>query len=255
MIRLVGTMLFWKLKRKLGLALLVAGAALAEAPPPALTLPFPHDDQALAIGVAVSDGLRSMARVPTEALREARRAMQDGQDIAPGDLRALADLGDGLAAQRLVRLLQTTGGSDSDVAHYAGVAVATGRIAALPAMVDAMGRLDPATEPPPRIAGLVAALYPQAWAGNPLALEAVVQLNGEGRLFGALSDATRARLVEMAESRGDGRLFLTMALHETPAGAGFDDYIRRAAEGSNPMVRLAAETLLANRTALAGQAP
>lgn len=236
---------------KAALAVLwLCAAALAETPAPALTLPIPHDEADLAIGVKVTDGLRSMARVPTEPLREARRAMQAGQDIAADDLRALADLGDGLAAQRLVNQLQLSIGSDSDVAHYAGIAVATGRIAMLPAMVDALGRLDPATEPPERIAGHVAALYPQAWAGNPLALEALVRLNGEGRLFGALSDKTRQRLEGMAEDRGDGRLFLTMALNEmSPGGdaARAEGYVLKAAEGANPMVRLAAETLIANR--------
>jgi hypothetical protein len=231
-------------------------AALAEGPARVLTLPIPHDAEDLAIGVTVSEGLRSMARVPTEPLRVARRAMQAGQEIAPDDLRALAELGDGLAAQRLVKHLQMTAGSDSDVARFAGIAVATGRIGMLPAMVDALGRLDPATEPPDRIAGHVAALYPQAWAGNPLALEALVQLNGAGRLFGALSDKTRQRLEAMAEDRGDGRLYLTLALNEmSPGGdaARAEGYVRRAAEGSNPMVRMAAETLIANRgLAMAG---
>ncbi len=244
-------------------ALWLGTAAPAEVPPPPLTLPIAFDEADLAIGVTVSEGLRSMSRVPTAPLREARRAMQAGQEIATSDLRALADLGDGLAAQRLVAVLQRTGGSDSDVAHAAGIAVATGRIGMLPAMVDAMGRLDPATEPPDRIAGYVAALYPQAWAGNPLALEAVVQLNGEGRLFGALSGRTRARLEARAEDRGDGRLFLTMALHELGPGgdpARAAAYVLKAAQGSNPAVRMAAETLVANRglsdtAAATGQPP
>lgn len=242
-------------------ALWLCSAALAEGPARALTLPIPHDAADIAIGVTVTEGLRSMARVPTEPLREARRAMQAGDEIAPEDLRALADLGDGLAALKLVRHLQMTAGSDSDVAHYAGIAVARGRIGMLPAMIDALGRLDPATEPPERIAGHIAALYPQAWAGNPLALEALVHLNGAGRLFGALSDRTRQRLEAMAEDRGDGRLYLTLALNEmSPGGdaARAADYIRRAAEGSNPMVRMAAETLIANRglaAATAGTAP
>jgi hypothetical protein len=232
------------------LVLWLGTAAMAEGPGRVLTLPIPHDAADLALGVTVTEGLRSMARVPTEPLRAARKAMQAGEEIAADDLRALADLGDGLAAQRLVRHLQLTAGSDSDVAHFAGIAVATGRIALLPAMVDALLRLDPATEPPERIAGHVAALYPQAWAGNPLALEALVQLNGAGRLFGALSDKTRERLEAMAEDRGDGRLFLTLALNEMSPGGDAgraEGYIRRAAEGSNPMVRMAAETLIANR--------
>jgi hypothetical protein len=232
-------------------ALVAGGAALAEAPP-VMHLPFPPDDAAAQISVEVTPGLRSNARVPTEALRTARKAMQDGQDISEADLRALADLGDGLAAQRLTRLMNagTVSATDSDQAHYAGIAVGTGRVSMLPTMTEALLRLDPVTEPPERVAGYASVIYAYAWAGNPLAMDALIALNGDGRLFGALSDATRTRIEEAGDSAGDGRIFLTLALRELQPGGDegrASGYLTRAAQGSNMMVRLAAETLLNNR--------
>ena len=44
-------------------------------------------------------------------------------------------------------------------------------------------------------------------AGNVLALDALIVLNGEGRLFGPMSDRTRDRIVAQAEQAGDGRAF------------------------------------------------
>jgi hypothetical protein len=229
----------------------LATAALAEAPP-VMRLPFPPDDASATVSVTVIEGLRSNARVPTEALRTARKAMQDGQDIAVDDLKALADLGDGLAAQRLVRLIGSGGteASTSDLAHYAGIAVGTGRVAMLPTLVEALLRIDPLTEPPERVAAHASVIYAHAWAGNALAMDALIALNGEGRLFGPLSDATRSKIEAAGDEAGDGRIFLTMALVDLQPGgdpARAAGYLTRAAEGSSMMVRLAAETLLNNR--------
>ena len=55
-------------------------------------------------------------------------------------------------------------------------------------------------------------LYPHAWAGNTLALEAVVAFNGEGLLFGPLSERTRLRILNEAQEHGDGRVEFGMAM-------------------------------------------
>ncbi len=63
----------------------------------------------------------------------------------------------------------------------------TGRIWPLQDAITAMHQLDPATEPSDRIQMYIQTLYAHALAGNALALDAVVDLNGEGRLFGPMS--------------------------------------------------------------------
>ncbi len=126
----------------------------------------------------------------------------------------------------------------------------TGRIWPLEDVVSVLLTLDPATEPADRVTMAIVALYPQAWAGNGLALDALVQLNGEGRLFGVMSQATRARLTEAASAAGDGRLFLHLAVADLwgtsdPAAiARAQDYLTQAAAGSHLGVRTAAQALL-----------
>jgi hypothetical protein len=180
----------------------------------ALILPFPPDLDSRQIVVTVDPGLTRTRALPAGELRDARVAMLADQDVAPDLLRALADRRDGLAALRLVRHLVANGGSASDIAYYGSIAVLTGRIWPLEDVVTALAELDPATEPADRVQMAIAALYPQAWAGNALALDALIMLNGEGRLFGAMSDRTRARIVEQAEQAGDGRVFLHLAVSE-----------------------------------------
>ena len=183
---------------------------------PAL-LPFPAAAAARQIRVTVDKGLTRTASLPTEALRQARRDMLAGKVIPDADLRALADRRDGRAAQDYVRRLlraqdQTGTGTPSDIAYYGSIAVASGRVWTLPDAVRAMHALDPATEPRARVAQAVAMLYPHAWAGNALALDALIALNGQGRLFGPMSEKTRARLLEASRRAGDGRVALQMAL-------------------------------------------
>jgi len=152
--------------------------------------------------------------------------------------------------------------SDSDIAWFATVAVRTGRVWTLPDAVAAMQRLDPATEPPERVRAYVEMLYPHAWAGNALALDAVIDLNGEGRLFGALSDATLQRIVTAAQAAGDGRAYLRLALqllHVDAPGeadkARARDYLTRAIVGDHLAVQVIARTLLEGLDPGSAQAP
>lgn len=243
---------------------LAHGAALAQtADAPAagamgeelLAMPIPSDPALRKISVVVDPGLRSSRKLPS-ALREQRKAMQDGQDIPLESLIRLAELRDGLAAQKYVRHLVATGGSDSDIAFFASIAVSTGRVWTLPEAVAAMRRLDPATEPPERVKTYMAMIYPHAWAGNSLALEAVVTLNGKGRLFGEMSDKTRKQVLEQAQKLGDGRLELLMAMNlmRDPASRALSaeeirSYLERAATSQVPGIRSAATALLASMAA------
>ena len=195
-----------------------AGAVLAQ---DVITMQIPPDPANAQISVTVTKGLVQSGKLPTVALREARQAMQNGTEIGPADLRALAEHWDGLAAQKYVRYLLANdpGATPSDIAYFGTIAVSTGRVWTLPAVIEALHRLDPATEPTPRIKAYIAMLYPHAWAGNSLALDAVIDLNGEGRLFGPMSAATQKKITDQGNKAGDGRvpLRLALALLQKPA--------------------------------------
>ena len=179
---------------------------------PVLAL-FPAPAAARRISVTVDKGLTRTASLPTAALRQARRDMLAGKVIPDADLRALADRHDGRAAQDYVRrLLQAGTGAPSDIAYYGSIAVASGRVWTLPDAIRAMQALDPATEPQARVAQAAAMLYPHAWAGNALALDALIALNGKGRLFGPMSEKTTLRVLAASRRAGDGRVALQMAV-------------------------------------------
>lgn len=206
--------------RDLCLALIVLVCAALSLPVAAQTQSAPIIPNLIApntstelISVAVDRGLTSSKRLRSAALRQARTRLHDGGDVSSDELRALADAGDGLAAQRYVRILQGNDGANaSDIAYFSSIAVGTGRIWTMGAMIDAMHRLDPATEPRERVRKYISVLYPHAWGGNTRALEAVAEFNGEGRLFGPLSQSTRDRILTEARKSGDGRIELGMAM-------------------------------------------
>lgn len=167
------------------------------------------------ISVTVERGLTNSNPLRSVALRNARASLHDGSEITAEHMRALAGAGDGLAAQRYVRLLQAadTPPNPSDLAFFAAIAVGTGRVWTLGTMIAAMHKLDPKIEPPARVSKYIRVLYAHAWAGNSLALEAVVAFNGEGRLFGPLSDRTRDRILTKTREHGNGRIELGMAMN------------------------------------------
>ena len=223
-----------------------------------LTLMGAPDPASRQVSVVVRAGLASNHGLP-EGLALARSAMLAGTEISAADLAALAERGDGLAAQKYVRLLLADPAANpSDIAFFATVAVSTGRVWTLPDAIAALHRLDPATEPSDRTRAYIAMLYAHAWAGNAAALDAVIDLNGEGRLFGALSEETRARIMAQDAANGDGRAALRMALRllSEPAlssgqAAMVQDYLTRATAGNNLSVSVTATHLLAQRAAAA----
>lgn len=214
-------------------------------------LPFAPDPAKRQISVKVESGLKSTRKLPTQELRNLRKEMLEGAEISPEGLRALAEFHDGLAAQRYVRYLVAQGGSDSDIAYFGSIAAATGRVWTLPETIDAMLRLNPATEPPERVKMYMAMVYPHAWAGNSLALDAVALLNGPGLLFGEMSDRTRKQLNDAMQKAGDGRLELLMAMNlmrdpdrRVRAAAEIRDYLSRATASPVPGIATTARALL-----------
>jgi hypothetical protein len=235
-------------------AALIALAAPATAqtvvPDAVALLPPPPADTAR-IAVTVFPGLASNEGLP-ERLRAARQAMHRGDPLAPETLRELADRRDGLAAQRYVDWLRTHGGTASDLATYAAIAAGTGRIALFDDFVAALYDLDPATEPQDRTNLYMTVLYAHAWEGNLLALDAAVDLNGAGRLFGALSDRTRDRILAADAAHAQGRAALRMALSlmaanpRSPAQeALLTDALAQAAASSHPGTGAIAASLIA----------
>ncbi|MBS0123412.1 hypothetical protein [Thetidibacter halocola] len=235
------------------LAVLVASPLAAQSIP----MPFAAEMDTRQISVTVTPDRSTMRGLPTE-LRDARRRMQARQVVSDDHLRRLAAYGDGLAAQKYVRLLVGRGEAQSaasDVAYHAAIAVGAGRVWTLPEMVEAMRHLSPATEPTERIRKYIQVLYPHAWAGNALALQAVVDFNGEGRLFGALSNATRDRILAQSAQTGDGRIELRMALALMEQDNLTDrqrqeaeTLLVRARETAHPGIRAAAENMLRQLT-------
>ncbi len=256
MIRRSGSARLFPVALTLTLALMApAGQAQTEVPASPgdarFALPFAADPARRQISVKVEPGLKSTRKLPTQELRNLRKAMLEGAEISPEGLRALAEFHDGLAAQRYVRYLLAKGGSDSDIAFFGSIAVATGRVWTLPETIDAMLRLNPATEPPERVKMYMAMVYPHAWAGNSLALDAVALLNGPGLLFGEMSDRTRKQLNDAMQKAGDGRLELLMAMNlmrdpgrRVAAAAEIRDYLSRAAASPVPGIATTARALL-----------
>ncbi|MCF6234276.1 MAG: hypothetical protein L3J36_14425 [Rhodobacteraceae bacterium] len=220
-----------------------------------IELAFPFDLESRQIAVEVRPGLRSTRSLPNAALRQARLGMLANQVVSDENLRALADHGDGLAALKYVRLLVSrhTGqrAHASDIAYYAAIAVGTGRIWPLRDMITAMRLLNPETEPKNRVREYIAVLYAHAWAGNTMALDAVVEFNGDGLLFGAMSDATRAKILAQSKVNGNGRVELRLAIRlmiksKRPAEETelAKTYLVQASGSDNLAIKATAENLL-----------
>jgi hypothetical protein len=231
------------------LAALAAGPAAAEIIIPAL----PYDAEGARISVITAQALSGTNKLPPGDMRKARKAMIAGAEITDSMLRALADRGDSLAAQHLVRRLVDRGlaANASDIAFYGSFAVGTGKVFLLRDTIAAMHLLNPATEPADRIKACADMLYPHAWAGNTLALDAVIALNGEGRLFGPMSEETRARIEAQGERIGGPRFALRQAVMHLQAvplteadRAEARRHLQRAAQSDDLATRATAENLL-----------
>ena len=239
--------------RSLLAAILALGLGSAHAQD-LISLQIPPDPAHAQISVVVNKGLTRTLKLPTPALRDARQAMLDGKPVTPEALKALADHFDGLAAQKYVRYLLASvpDASASDIAYYGTIAISTGRVWSMPQVVEALHRIEPTTEPPARIKAYVAMLYPHAWAGNSLALDAVIELNGIGKLFGPMSAATQKRVLEQADKAGDGRVPLHLALvllqQSSRTAAEMDQakrYLTLAQSSNNLEIQTTAVNLLA----------
>lgn len=215
--------------------------------------PIPRDAAAARISVITARALSGTDKLPPGDMRKARKAMIAGAEISDQMLRDLADRGDALAAQKYVQRLIDRGiaANASDIAYYGSFAVGTGKVFLLRDTIAAMQLLDPATEPPARRAAYADMLFPHAFAGNTLALDAVIELSGEGRLLGPLTGENRARIAEVGARIGGPRFALRQALihlQTRPLTEAARAEARRslavAAQSDDLAVRVTAENLL-----------
>ena len=199
-----------------GIVTLMSGAAQAQIIP----IPIYDDKEKRTISVVVTPGLERTTRLRGQELRDARRAMNAGEQISEELMRELAINRDSLAAMKLVEILVARGLREnaSDIAYFASIAVAAGRVWPLPEMVEAMRHIDPKTEDQERIKKYIAVIYAHAWAGNSLALDAVIEFNGPDALFGEMGGITRRRLEEQARIADNGRIELRLALRMMEQG-------------------------------------
>ncbi len=218
----------------------------------AISMNIPPDKTHRQVAVIVTKGLTSTKKLPTPELKDARKRMLAGKDVTPDELRALSDNGDGLAAQKYERFLVSTMATStaSDIAYYGSIALGDGRVWALPAVVDALRHLDPATEPAERKKAYAAVLFPYAWAGNALALDAIIDLSGKDQLLGEMSKVTQDRIAAQGEKAGDGRvaLRLAIALMQKPERSKADvglaqHFLKRAQASDNLQVQATANNL------------
>lgn len=224
-------------------------AGILAAPVLAEPLALPSKSEARQISVVVDRGITHTNQLPW-SLRPLRKAMVGGAAMSIADLRTLADRKDSLAALKLVKLMRSGAMTEtaSDMAFYAAVAAGAGRKGMLDDMIAALYRLSPEVEPADRMSHYIRVLYGHAWAGNTQAQDALIALNGEDRLFGPMSDATRDRIV----ATGGPRMVLSLALKDL-ARADLDEaglvrvrgYLERAERNGDLAIRAMAQTLTA----------
>ena len=141
------------------------------------------------ITVQIVPGIQSSLELPTPELVNARKALAAGRPILTSDLRAMADMGDGFSALRFAQWLETQENAQSrDLAHYYGIAAATGRGGAIGNMIIALERIPPENLGPVRRKVMRDILLAYARAGNTLAIDALFQFHTQGTPFGSLEN-------------------------------------------------------------------
>lgn len=227
-------------------ALTLIGAAHAQA-----RGPLPGSAESRKISVVVDRGITHTNQLPSR-LRPIRKAMVGGAEMSDADLRSLAERGDGLAALWLTKRLVAEGLPEhkAEIAFLASIAAGAGRVSTLDEMIEALYLLQPGQLPRAKLRKVIRVLYAHAWAGNTRALGAVIDLNGPDRLFGAMSETTRDRLLATGRELGTGQIELRLALKlltETPDDAAARTralgYLIRAERMGDLAVRTMAQNL------------
>ncbi len=228
-------------------AVVFASAAAAGPMPPGWMPP----SSVVQIEFIFDNAVRRTNDLPTAGLRAARRQMIGGGSISLGNLQALADAGDGLAAFRYAKILQERGIADTTgaAAHYYSIAAYTGRAFAVPPLARLL-RDEGANYSNSRLTQALNAMTVQAISGNPVAATLLGQLYADGVPFGR--DLVLAQTyLGLGEGAGTppAILQLGVALMSDPADIaaghiGARAALTQAAASDDLSVRVTAENLL-----------
>jgi TPR repeat protein len=176
--------------------------------------------------------------------------MVTGGKVSGNELRALADAGDGLAAFRYGKLLQSSvpPAKAGSAAHYYAIAAYTGRAFA----VAPLGQLlvsEGADYGPSLLEQSLNALTVQAISGNAKAAQLLAEMYGTGVPFG--HDPKQAQHFTAIAGQDDpaGALKLGISLINDPADADLDHVGARAAltiaaDSTNLAAKVTAQNLL-----------
>lgn len=157
-------------------------------------------------------GIQSSLEIMDPYLRQMRKDMVANRSIPFDALRALADMGDGLAAFKMAEYLTGTGkpSLQDDALHYYGVAAYTGRAFALPHLLRALQK-DQSETSDARLKGAEDALRLWARRGNEPARLGLARMYLSGKPFGYQTEEGLA-LLEQAARAGNADAAMELGL-------------------------------------------
>ena len=243
----------WENKGRSGvvfLALALAGAVVPANAPAGMLAPAPLAGKTAARHLPVTPVDGRYDRQP--GLKAIRDKLVADQPVTTGELRVLANAGDGLAAYALAERYIESGRPElrADAAFYYAVAVARGRSYAINPLVDIL--MDGQTViPQARLDNIERALLLQASQGDRDAVDVLSKFYLQGQPFGHRPDMAEALMKAGVSGSNDSALALRTALwlaSKEPGDAAEIMEIRRflaiALESPDLSVRTAAENLM-----------
>ena len=202
------------------------------------------------ITVKMMPGITSSAQLPSQELINARKALTQGQTIYTSQMRQIADLGDGFAAFKFAEWLAAADNAQpSDIAHYYGMAAATGRLVAFNRLIETLDHMDPADLPRARSNVLEGIVFAYARAGNSRAVDAVIRYQLSQRPFGRLDTEVESLLKEAhGETAAAISLHLALTILQNPAHTADDleraqTYLETASASESLETQLVASNL------------
>ena len=228
-----------------GLIILVLALVLGL---PALAGPRPGD--LVQVDFVFDNKVTRTKDLPSAALQSARKRMVTGGRVSTNELRALADAGDGLAAFRYGKFLQTLvpPSAPGAAAHYFAIAAYTGRSFAVPPLAKLLVEEGSAYRPS-LLTQSLNALTIQAISGNAEAATVLGRMYNDGVPFGRDLVQAQHYLALAGQSDPAAALALGIALLSDPADAalshaGARSALGLAASSGNLSARVTAENLL-----------
>jgi hypothetical protein len=157
-------------------------------------------------------GIQSAHEITDPAIKSLRMRMVAGDALTYGELRRLADAGDGLAAFKVAQMLEAAQVADhqDEAVHYYALAARTGRGFAVPRLV-AMLTSGKVALSDAQLANARDALIAQAKAGNPAAALAMSDMYLNDGPFGR--DVTKGlAYLNLSAKGGDAKSAMRLAL-------------------------------------------